>query len=150
MECLQVGLDRLFGVKRSAVSSALDEGDARDHRKPMKRFERIDHRLFYQTVDQQSVLIGVDIRVTATGNHKMQTVWRDRAVKKVVRRARSARTRLEIWIGQGTNNLCLVPRRLSIRRDGNARCEAPRVVREGLGGRTGKRRGDPDTHCAGE
>jgi hypothetical protein len=60
-------------------------------------------------VDQQSVLIGVDIRIATTGNHKVQTVWRDRTVKKVVRRARSARPRLEIWVGQGTNNLCLVP-----------------------------------------
>src|SRR5215472_14724863 len=109
--------------------------------KAMQRVERVDSRLSYQTVDQQAVLIRVDIGITATRNDKMQSVRRDRAIEKMVRRACRAGARFEIGVGQGADDLCLEPRWLSVGRDGDPGREAPWIVRQRLRGGTGPRGG---------
>ena len=108
MEGLHVGLDRLSGIERCTVTCTFDEQDARDHGKPMQRVERVDHRLFYQAVDQQAVLVRIDIGEATASNYEMQAIGCDRPVEKMVRRACRAATCFVVRVGQRAHHIVFV------------------------------------------
>ncbi len=128
MQRLDVGLDRVLGIKRRAVAAAFEERHPRRHRIAKQRFHRESHRLLYTAVDQKLVLVRIDIRKTAARNDEMQAVRRDGAVEQMMRRACRATARFELRIGQRAHGLLLEPRRLAVGRDRNARRNAPWIV----------------------
>src|SRR5262249_12738862 len=63
----------------------------------MQSIDRVDHRLAHQPMDEEPMLVRVDLGFTATSNYKMQAIRRDRAVEKMVWRARPASAGPEPW-----------------------------------------------------
>ena len=128
MQRLYIALDRLLRVERRAVAAAFHEGDARHHWITMQSIDRVDHRLAHQPMDQEPMLVRVDLGFTATSNYKMQAIRRDRAVEKMVWRARPASAGLELGVAERAHHLLLEFRRLAIRGDGHPGREAPRTI----------------------
>src|SRR6516225_12151910 len=94
----------------------------------MQSIDRVDHRLAHQPMDQEPMLVRVDVGFSATSNYKMQAIRRDRAVEKMVWRARPAGAGLELGVAEGAHHLLLEFRGLTIRRDGYPGREAPRTI----------------------
>ena len=72
--------------------------------------------------------------VAGVRDHEVQAVGRDRAVEQVVRRARVLGARLAVGIAERAHDVFLEPRPHAVIRDEGAGLEAPRIVRERLGG----------------
>src|SRR5262249_14854191 len=87
---------------------------------------------------QESMLVRVDLSFTATSNYKMQAIRRDRAVKKMVWRARPAGAGGEVGGAGGAHHLLLASRRLALKGGGHPRREAPRTICQRLSAGAGK------------
>src|SRR5262249_57811829 len=129
---LYLALDRFFGVERRAFAAAFHEGDARPHWITMQSIDRVDHRLAHQPMDQESMLVRVDLGFTATSNYKMQAIRRDRAVKKMVWRARPPGAGVGLGGAERGHHVLLEFRRLGIRGGGDPGRRGPRAIFERL------------------
>src|SRR5262252_10635101 len=116
----------------------------------MQSIDRVDHRLAHQPMDQESMLVRVDLGFTATSNYKMQAIRRDRAVKKMVWRARPAGAGLELGVAERAHHLLLEFRRLAIRGDGHPGREAPRTICQRLSADAGKLATRARRNCTGK
>src|SRR5258708_38337704 len=104
----------------------------------MRGMDRVDHRLAPQPMDQEPVFVRVDLGFTATSNYKMQAIRRDRAVEKMVWRARPASAGLGLGGAERAHHLLLQFRRLALRGGGHPRREAPRTICQRLSAAAGK------------
>ena len=81
------------------------------------------------------MLVRIDVWEPGARHHEMQTVWGNRAVEQMVRRARLAGARLVLGISEGAHNILFIFRRSIIGRDRGADLETPRINGKRLGGR---------------
>src|SRR5205085_424270 len=140
---LHVGLYWVLVIERRAVAAAFDEMNARHHRIACKGFKIEDERLLDQAMNHQAVLVRVDIGEAGARDDKMQTVRRNRAVEQMVRRARVARARLVVGIGERAYDLVLVLGRNAVGWDSFSRAHAPRIHPQRLSRGAGERAAGP-------
>src|SRR5262249_33312431 len=82
----------------------------------------------------QAVLLRIDVRVACVRNNEVQTVWRERAVEQMMRRASVLGAWLSFRVAERAHNVFLESRPCTVVRNGRAGPKAPRIVGELLSG----------------
>src|SRR4029453_3164159 len=134
MQRLHTRLDRLLGKEGRACAATFDERHARHHRIARQRIEWEHQGPPYETVNHQAVLVRMDVGGPGVRDHEVQAIGRDRSVEQMVRRARMLGAWLALGIAERARDAFLEPRRHAVSWDEGARHDAPRVVRQRLGG----------------
>src|SRR5438067_8503017 len=147
MQRLHIRLDRLRREERRAVAAALDESEARHHRIARERIEREDERPLYETMDRESMLLGIDLGIAGVRDGEVQAVRRHHPLQPVMRRARVLRARLRVRIAERAHHALLVLGGRAVGRHKRAGFVAPfRVSQRLRGGRLYR----ISSHCCGE
>jgi hypothetical protein len=85
-------------------ATAFHKSDARHHPIARKRIEIEQQRLFDHAMDEKLVLGGIDVGDAGMHDGEMQTVRRDRALEKLMRRPRPRAARLVLRIVDGPDH----------------------------------------------
>src|SRR5215813_3076665 len=85
-------------------------------------------------MDNQSVLLRIDVGVACVRNNEVQTVWRERAVEQMMRRASMLGAWLSFRVAERAHNVFLKSRPCTVIRNSRAGPKAPRIVSELLSG----------------
>ena len=134
MQRLHVRLHGLWRKQRGAVAAAFDETGAGRHRIAQQRIVGEHQRPFDQTVNCELMHVRIDFRNAAMNDREEHAVRRDRAIEQVVRRSRLRGARFEIRIGERSHHILGELRGKLIGRNRITGLEAPRRIRQWLGG----------------